>query len=185
MLIRSYKELVNAVASFVHSVRLDEGKARLLLGELRNQYSLSGKSAYKLASISEEAETLGLLWDSEEDDEEENADCAGTLLRLTRFPASLVNRFYYVYRSSGRLCIFLFQVNELTALLFLFIQSSVKPERASSLLELTEAQALQLEESLCCELPVKKLRCTYSVSVCVVDRLQIMLRFLNLRTHQI
>ena len=108
MLIRSYKELVSAVASFVHSVRLDEGKARLLLGELRNQYSLSGKSAYKLASISEEAEALGLLWDSEEDDDEENPDCAGTLLRLTRFPATWVNLLLCLSQlASGRIvCVY-------------------------------------------------------------------------------
>ena len=78
-------------------------------------------------------------------------DHAGTLIRLSRFPAAWVS--------------------EMNELLYLAIQTCVKPERAESILSMTEAQALELEESLCVKLDVRKASCSFDESTCVVTPL--------------
>jgi hypothetical protein len=71
-------------------------------------------------------------------------------LKLSRFPPSWIS-----------------EINEL---LFLAIQTCIKPERVDSLLNMSEAQAATLEQSLCVQLAVRKPSCSFDESVCVVSQ---------------
>ena len=77
-------------------------------------------------------------------------DTSGNLLKLSRFPASWIS-----------------EINEL---LFLAIQTCIKPERIDSLLNMSEAQAATLEQSLCVQLAVRKPSCSFDESFCVISQ---------------
>jgi len=137
--------LIKAASSWLHKVRMDETEAQQLFLELAAGVPHNVDRFYPI--LSRRQEDVKLFGEIVEEPEPPT-DMAGTLLKLSRFPASWVS-----------------EINEI---LFLNLQVSVKPERVHCLLNMNCHEAMTLEESLCVKLAVCKPSCSYDSSMCVV-----------------
>ena len=143
---RRFDLLIKAASSWLHEVRMDETEAQQLFLELAAGVPHNVDRFYPI--LSRRQEDVKLFGEIVVEEPEPPTDMAGTLLKLSRFPASWVS-----------------EINEI---LFLNLQVSVKPERVHCLLNMNCHEAMTLEESLCVKLAVCKPSCSYDSSVCVV-----------------
>lgn len=152
------KDILILGFSYLHEVRADENLAARYLSELdlgSKGAALEGDCEFALSPFEEDEFVFGTAFGDAARREAgsgcnkcQNDDEAGRFLRLEKFPESL-----YI---------------EATGIMMLLGNISVKPERSSSFREMTEKQALELEESQTCELRVKKLTASFKYSQCVV-----------------
>lgn len=156
-LVPRLRDILILASSYLHEVRAEETLAARYLAELegngpRHKRLEEDANNDLFLTISEEDEFIfgpGLAGRREQIPLEGDVkDEAGRFLRLKRFPESLCA--------------------EATGILLLLINLSVKPERPSSLREMTQDQASELEQSLTCELRVKKRTASHKMSQCVI-----------------